>query len=155
MDLWPLACWNCGFESLRGHGYLSLVSVVCHSVAARFKTWICGHSLVGIAGSNPSVGTDICLWWVLCVIQSNHPSRGVPQRVASLSVIVKPRQWRGCGPLGAVMPIRTKQRSLCMWTCIVLTYEYTGSLSSCIFIHKRMRVCHKRLTARDVVLTFS
>ena len=25
----PLACWYCGFESLRGRGYLSHVSVVC------------------------------------------------------------------------------------------------------------------------------
>jgi hypothetical protein len=25
----PLACWDCGFESRLGHGYLSLVSVVC------------------------------------------------------------------------------------------------------------------------------
>ena len=28
---WPLACWDCGFESRRGYGCLSLVSVVyCH-----------------------------------------------------------------------------------------------------------------------------
>jgi hypothetical protein len=25
----PLVCWNCGFRSHRGHGCLSLVSVVC------------------------------------------------------------------------------------------------------------------------------
>ena len=25
----PSLCWDCGFESRRGHGYLSLVSVVC------------------------------------------------------------------------------------------------------------------------------
>jgi hypothetical protein len=25
----PLACWDCGFEYHRGHGYLSAVSVVC------------------------------------------------------------------------------------------------------------------------------
>jgi hypothetical protein len=28
----PLACWDCRFESRRGHGYLSLVSVVCCQV---------------------------------------------------------------------------------------------------------------------------
>jgi hypothetical protein len=27
-DLRPIACWNCGFESHGGNGYLSLVSVV-------------------------------------------------------------------------------------------------------------------------------
>jgi hypothetical protein len=29
---WPLACRDCGFESLRGHGYLSLLSVECGQV---------------------------------------------------------------------------------------------------------------------------
>jgi len=29
VSLRPLACWNCGFESHRGHGCLSVVSVVC------------------------------------------------------------------------------------------------------------------------------
>ena len=29
MGLRPLACWDCGFESCRGHGCLSVVSVVC------------------------------------------------------------------------------------------------------------------------------
>jgi hypothetical protein len=28
----PLACWDCGFESRRGHGCLSVVSVVCCQV---------------------------------------------------------------------------------------------------------------------------
>jgi hypothetical protein len=27
-----LACWDCGFESRKGHGCLSLVSVVCSQV---------------------------------------------------------------------------------------------------------------------------
>ena len=28
----PLACWDCGFDSRRGHGCLSVVSVVCYKV---------------------------------------------------------------------------------------------------------------------------
>jgi hypothetical protein len=32
VGLRPLASWNCGFESLRGHGCLSLESVVCCQV---------------------------------------------------------------------------------------------------------------------------
>jgi len=32
LGLRPLACWYCGSESCRGHGYLSLVSVVCIQV---------------------------------------------------------------------------------------------------------------------------
>ena len=27
-------------------------------VAARFKAWFCGHSLAGIAGSNPTVSCE-------------------------------------------------------------------------------------------------
>ena len=29
-------------------------------VAARSKAWICGRSLVGIVGSNPTGGMDVC-----------------------------------------------------------------------------------------------
>ena len=32
VGLRPLACWYCGLESRRGHGRLSLVSVVCCQV---------------------------------------------------------------------------------------------------------------------------
>jgi hypothetical protein len=31
----PLACWDRGFESQRGHGYLSVVSVMCCQVGRR------------------------------------------------------------------------------------------------------------------------
>jgi hypothetical protein len=29
VGLRPFACWDCGFESRRGHGCLALVSIVC------------------------------------------------------------------------------------------------------------------------------
>jgi len=29
MGLWPLTCWDCGFESCQWHGCLFLVSTVC------------------------------------------------------------------------------------------------------------------------------
>jgi len=32
VGLRPLACWDCGFEYRRGHGYVSVVSVVCSQV---------------------------------------------------------------------------------------------------------------------------
>ena len=37
--------------------------------AARYKPWVCGRPLAGIAGSNPADGMDACLLWVLCVCQ--------------------------------------------------------------------------------------
>jgi len=35
----PLACWDRGFESHRGHGYLSAVSVVCCQVEVSATSW--------------------------------------------------------------------------------------------------------------------
>jgi hypothetical protein len=35
----PLAYWDCGFESRRGHGCLSLVSVVCCQVEVSATSW--------------------------------------------------------------------------------------------------------------------
>ena len=39
MGLRPLACWDCGFESRRGHGCLSVVSVVCCQVEISATGW--------------------------------------------------------------------------------------------------------------------
>jgi hypothetical protein len=38
-------------------------------VAEHSKVWVCSCSPVGIAGSNPAVGIDVCLLRVLCVCQ--------------------------------------------------------------------------------------
>ena len=35
----PLACWDLEFESPRGHGYLSVVSVVCCQVEVSATSW--------------------------------------------------------------------------------------------------------------------
>ena len=35
----PLACWDRGFESHRGHGYLSVGSVVCCQVEVSAMSW--------------------------------------------------------------------------------------------------------------------
>ena len=39
LGLRKLACWNRGFESHRGHGYLSVVSVVCCQVEVSATSW--------------------------------------------------------------------------------------------------------------------
>ena len=36
---WPLACWDCGFESHRGHGCLSVVTVLCCKVEISATNW--------------------------------------------------------------------------------------------------------------------
>jgi len=37
--LWPLACWDLGFKSHRGHRYLSVVSIVCCQVEVSATSW--------------------------------------------------------------------------------------------------------------------
>ena len=39
VGLWELACWDFGFESHRGNGCLSLVSVVCCQVEVPASRW--------------------------------------------------------------------------------------------------------------------
>jgi len=74
-------------------------------VAARSKTVVCGRSLAGIAGSNPSGGMDVCLLRVLCVVtqrslrRADLSSRGVLVSVVSMSVIEEPHRGR-LGPQG-------------------------------------------------------
>jgi len=53
--LWPLACWDCGFESHPGHGYLSVVSVVCCQVEVSATDY---HSFRGVL---PNVARR-CMW---------------------------------------------------------------------------------------------
>jgi hypothetical protein len=42
----PLACWDCGFESCRGHGCLSLVNVVCHPSRGVLMSVVCLSAMV-------------------------------------------------------------------------------------------------------------
>ena len=37
-----------------------MTNVSCDPVAARFKAWVCGRSLAGMAGSNPAGDMDVC-----------------------------------------------------------------------------------------------
>ena len=73
-------------------------------MAARSKARVCGHSIVGIAGSNPTVGIER-LSFVLCVVRyrclqwADHSSRGVLSSVVCLSVISKTQQRGGLDPL--------------------------------------------------------
>ena len=75
-------------------------------VAARSKTSVCGRTLAGMVGSNPTGDMDVCLLWLLCVVMCkslrrfDHSSRGVILNVVCLSAISKPQHWEGLGPLG-------------------------------------------------------
>jgi hypothetical protein len=68
LSLRPLACWDCGFESHRLHGYLSVVSVVCCQVEVSATNWSlvqrcpteCGASLCVI---NNLVNDEVKVHW--------------------------------------------------------------------------------------------
>jgi len=55
LTLRPLTCWDRGFESHRGHGYLSVVSVVCCQVEVSATSW----SLVQRSPSD--CGASLCV----------------------------------------------------------------------------------------------
>jgi hypothetical protein len=87
-----------------------LGSILTDPVAAPSKSWVCSRLLAGIAGSNSAGDMVVCLLWVLYFVRyrslrrADHSCRGVLPSVVCLSVIVKPVQWGGPGPLGAVAP---------------------------------------------------
>ena len=64
LHLRPLACWDCGFECRRGHGFLSLVSVVCCQIEVSASGWLlvqrsptdCGVSKWAWLGSHANGG---------------------------------------------------------------------------------------------------
>jgi hypothetical protein len=73
---WPLAYWDCGFESRREHGCLSLVSVVCCQSSLRRAD----HSFRGVL---PSM---VCL-----------------SVIVKPRTLTRPRPPRGCRAIGKKM----------------------------------------------------
>ena len=75
----------------------SILSLQPFPVTARSVSWVCGHSLAGIAVSNPAGSMDVCLLWLLCVVRerplngADHSSRGVLPSVVCLSESVNRR----------------------------------------------------------------
>ena len=77
-------------------------------VAARSKAWVCGRSLVGIVGSNPAGGMDVCLLWVgvvccqvevsasrLSLVQRSPTECGVSECDREASIMRRPWPTRG------------------------------------------------------------
>jgi hypothetical protein len=107
------------------HGDCRSVFCGCNSispvlVALRSKPWVCGRTLAGIAGSNPTGDVSICFLWMfmlsrrgLCVGLISRPEESC--RV--LCVFVKPRYW-GPGPLGAVVPCGGRERGGTVYTLL-------------------------------------
>jgi len=86
-------------------------------VAAVSKGWVCGRSLAGIAGSNPSGSMHVVLLWLLCIDRQRSLRRadllsgGILPSVLCMNVILKP-QWGGLGPQGLPSQQRKKKHAL-------------------------------------------
>ena len=65
----PLACWDCGFEIRRGHGCLSVVSVVCatvkdkkakgRTIQTKKRVWMKYKQSTREYKKNPAGGMDV------------------------------------------------------------------------------------------------
>ena len=109
-------------------------------VAAWSNVLVCGRSLPGITGSNPTGVMDFCLLWVLCVVRkwsvrrADHSSRGVLPSVVSVtecdrefSTVRRPWPTRGCRAMAnkntthAPIPVAARSarclRPLACWNC--------------------------------------
>jgi hypothetical protein len=51
--------WLRNCNAHRVNKVLKMTNVSCDPVGARFKAWVCGCSLAGMAGSNPAGGMDV------------------------------------------------------------------------------------------------
>jgi hypothetical protein len=61
-----LFLYSHGSTVLVGLGFLIVEVLRSHSDTPHS---VCGRSLAGTAGLNPAGGTDVCLLWVVCVVQ--------------------------------------------------------------------------------------
>jgi hypothetical protein len=48
---------------------LLLYAFMTDPVDARSKAWVCGRSLTGIVGSNPTGGMDVCVVFVVRTVE--------------------------------------------------------------------------------------
>jgi len=81
--------------------------IIIHPVVARSKAWARGHSLSGIAGSNPGADVDVCLLWLWCVVRWKSLQRADPSTRAVLPIavclsMIEERHTGSLGPLGAL-----------------------------------------------------
>jgi hypothetical protein len=105
-------------------------------VAAQSNACACTSSLARTGGSNPTWGMDVCRLCVLCVVRlrwlrrADHSPRGVLPSVVYLSVIEKPWQWEGRGPLRAVSSWKRKFRD----NYIIIRYSIFH-FKNMVFLH--------------------
>jgi len=101
-------------------------------VAARSKAWVYGLSLVGIVGSNPAGGMDVCLCWVLSLGRADHSSREVLPTV--MRRYVWSRNLKNEEALARVGPQRHREEKN-------LNPEATHSVAAICTVHRLSDLC--------------
>jgi hypothetical protein len=102
-------------------------------VAARSKAWVCGRSIAGISGSNPSGDMYVCLLClVLSLRRADHSCRGGLPTVSVMSKPCKRRPYPEYGPKRHQNKILCDVLSCSLWgqTCRSLQWCFQ-SLSHC------------------------
>jgi hypothetical protein len=82
-----------------------------------------GRWLAGTEGSHSARGMDVCVSFVFCVLsgrgRTDRSSRGFLPSVVCLSMISKPQQWCGLGPLGLTSRKKKRKGHLGSWDGVV------------------------------------
>jgi hypothetical protein len=111
-------------------------------VAARSKSWVCGHLFAGISGSNSARGMDTCLLWVLCVAATGlHSSRRVLLSVVCLSVCdLETSKMKRHRPTTLVKPLGGDLNEYCL-ACIYLIGRFRIISENRLLASSRPSVC--------------
>jgi hypothetical protein len=110
-------------------------------VAARCKVLVCGRALVGIMGSNPTVGMDVCILWVFVLSGRGLCDGPIPRPDDSywlcscvcLSVIKRNQKPSTPAVNKYVEEGRTKKRNeIRVFTCWPRTSVWRTNVLSCV-----------------------
>ena len=87
--------------------------LIASKQCVRSKTWICGRSLAGIAGSNPSGCMDVCVVCVVCCqVEVSASGRSTVQRSPTDCASEASTMRRSWSTRGAVAPWGNRETML-------------------------------------------
>jgi hypothetical protein len=114
VGLRPLAYWDCGFESHRGHGCLSVVSVVCCQVEVSATGWSFVRRSPTERGVSKNCDREV-LSVVFCQVEVSATGWSFVRRSPTECGVSKNcdreasrRKWGGLGSQVAVEPLKKK-----------------------------------------------
>jgi hypothetical protein len=139
VGLRPLACWDFGFESHRGHGCLSIVSVVCCQVEVSATDWS------PVQRSPIDCGAS-CVWSRILEIEEAkaryRPVKIQPQWVVTPGKQTNKQTDRVHGQMGKKILSHTLRISKCNNLNIKTNTDFISILSSYLFVNSRF-LCYE------------